>query len=125
MGIEIVKIKDKSSSRKSEQNTKGEAKEDIKQQAPRLLNRRFDRIPPDAVYIGRPSKYGNPFTMRQEKDRDGVCDAYNAWIWLEENAELRYKIKTELKGKDLICYCAPKRCHGETVMKIANEDYYR
>ncbi len=31
-------------------------------------------------------------------------------------------MKAELKGKDLVCWCAPKACHAETIMEIANAD---
>ena len=34
----------------------------MSQHTPRVLNRRTDTIPPGAVYVGRPSKWGNPFT---------------------------------------------------------------
>jgi hypothetical protein len=29
-------------------------------------------------------------------------------------------IKRELKGKDLICFCAPKPCHADVLLEIAN-----
>ena len=33
---------------------------------------------------------------------------------------LETKAKEELKGKDLICWCAPERCHAEILLKYAN-----
>lgn len=74
----------------------------------------------NAVYCGRPSIYGNPFYMKNESMRDEVCDKYEEWIWLEKNAWLRAKMKEELKGKDLICWCSPKRCHCQTIVEIVN-----
>ena len=35
-------------------------------------------------------------------------------------ASLIQEIKDELKGKDLVCFCAPKLCHGEVLLRIAN-----
>ena len=35
---------------------------------PKVLNKRTDTIPPDAVYVGRPSKWGNPFRIRVFSD---------------------------------------------------------
>ena len=30
------------------------------------------------------------------------------------------KIKHELKGKDLVCWCAPQPCHADVLLEIAN-----
>lgn len=120
MGINIQTIKDKKiKTGAADLNAKAEGS---RQQSPRLLNKRTDRIGPDAVYIGRPSRYGNPFIMKQEKDRDRACDFFEEWIMKDEQKYLRDEIKQKLKGKDLFCFCSPKRCHGETVMRIANEN---
>lgn len=72
------------------------------------------------VYIGRGSKWGNPFVMRNKSDseRDRVCDAYEAWFM--NQPELVNSVH-ELKGKVLGCYCKPKRCHGDFLAKEANK----
>lgn len=88
---------------------------------PKVLNRRFDTIPPDAIYVGRPSPFGNPFPMPRESFRDQVCDAYES-IMSDPDNTLIPRIKAELKGKDLVCWCAPKRCHADTLLRIANEE---
>lgn len=85
-----------------------------------VLNKHKHGVPADAVYIGRGSKWGNPFVMRSGADRDLVCDQYEAW--LEQQVQCgRVKLEelVELHGKDLVCYCAPKRCHGDTLTKAA------
>lgn len=87
---------------------------------PRVLNKYKDHIPKDAVYIGRPSKWGNPFTVGKDGNRDEICDKYSAW--LDTQPELKEQAKQELKGKSLICYCAPLRCHGDTLLRISNEE---
>jgi hypothetical protein len=87
---------------------------------PRVLNKKTDRIPEDAVYVGRPTVFGNPFLMHGESDRDRVCDAYEEHIYLHR--EICERVKRELRGKDLVCFCAPKRCHADTLLRIANED---
>lgn len=73
----------------------------------------------EGVYIGRPSKWGNPFEMSKDVSRDEVCDMFEKYV--EENPLLKQVIKDELKGKNLICFCAPRRCHGDTLLRIANE----
>ena len=85
---------------------------------PRVLNKRTVGIPRDAVYIGRPSMWGNPFPMRSEQDRDKVCDQFEAWVATQPNLVAR--AREVLRGKDLVCFCAPKRCHGDTWLRIAN-----
>jgi hypothetical protein len=72
-----------------------------------------------AIRIDRSSKYGNPFVMDQDGDRDFVCDCF-------ENHYLPHKpsIKRDiprLKGKVLICHCYPNKCHGDTLARMANE----
>jgi hypothetical protein len=89
---------------------------------PRVLNQRIHGTPKGAAYVGRPTIYGNPFKMLTEDKRDEVCLAYDLWIQAPAQAQLRERIKKNLKGKDLVCWCAPKRCHAETLLRIANED---
>jgi len=71
-------------------------------------------------YIGRPSKWGNPFVVGADGTRDEVIEKYEQWIQTQPDllADV-YK----LKGKVLGCWCAPKRCHGEILVKLANEKY--
>jgi hypothetical protein len=38
-----------------------------------------------------------------------------------ENEALRNRVKKELRGKHLVCFCAPKACHADTLLRIANE----
>lgn len=83
-----------------------------------VLNRRKDRIPPGAVHIGRPSKWGNPFVIGRDGDRDEVIAKYLAWLLARP--EKIAEAKLELRGKDLVCFCAPQRCHGDVLSEIAN-----
>ena len=87
---------------------------------PRVYNKRDRNIPADAVYVGRPTRFGNPFPMHSEGERDKVCDQFEALV--TSNPQFIASIKRELRGKDLVCWCAPKRCHADTLLRIANED---
>lgn len=87
---------------------------------PKVHNKYHKTAGPDAVYIGRGSPYGNPFVIGKDGDRNEVCDKYERALL--NNPQLLAKVKTELKGKDLVCFCAPKRCHGDTLLRIANEE---
>ena len=84
----------------------------------KVLNRK-DGVPKGAVSIGRPSKFGNPFIIGVHGDRNEVCDKFDTY-W-EQHPELQQAAKEELKGKDLVCFCKPLRCHGDIIIKTANE----
>lgn len=71
------------------------------------------------VYIGRPSKWGNPFEIGRDGTREEVVSKYKEWLLT--NQDLLNQI-SELKGKKLGCWCAPKLCHGEVLAEIANDN---
>jgi len=76
------------------------------------------RAPYD-VYIGRPSKWGNPFVVGKDGTRKEVIIKYLKW--LKNQPELIAALP-ELKGKVLGCWCAPKECHGDMLARLANGD---
>jgi hypothetical protein len=77
------------------------------------------RVSADGVYIGRPSKFGNPFVIGQHGSREQVIARFETWL-LGQPA-LVAAAKRELRGKSLVCWCAPQACHGDVLMRIANE----
>lgn len=82
---------------------------------PKVLNiRDSDK----GIFIGRPSKWGNPFVIGKDGTRAEVLRKYR--IWLLTQAQLKADAKKELQGKDLVCFCSPKPCHGDILMQIAN-----
>lgn len=90
----------------------------------------FKREPYD-IYIGRPSKWGNPFTHIADKktaaqfvvsSRDEAVEAYREWITEGEGKHLLEDLH-ELRGKVLGCWCAPKACHGDILLKLIEEKY--
>ena len=86
-----------------------------------VLNKKQLRfMPPNAVYVGRPTIFGNPFEIGRDGNRDEVCDKFEAWI--AGRPRLIEAAKRQLKNKDLVCWCAPARCHAQTLMRIANEE---
>ncbi len=81
----------------------------------RHVHNKYQRTePPGAVYIGRGSPYGNPFVIGKDGDRDDVCDKFEREILPSLDV-------SALRGKHLVCFCAPKRCHGDAILKKANE----
>ena len=71
------------------------------------------------VYIGRPGPWGNPFTIGKDGTREEVVEKYAEWVLTQP--DLLAKIKIELKGKVLGCFCAPKLCHGDIIVELTNE----
>ena len=70
------------------------------------------------VYIGRPSKWENPFVIGIDGDREEVISKYEAYIM--SRPDLLNQLP-KLEGKVLGCWCAPKACHGD-VLKTMVED---
>ena len=76
------------------------------------------------IRVDRKSVLGNPFYMHDESERDKVCDEYQTYFDKKVNEktdenfmnELRriYKLAKHNKVY-LACWCAPKRCHAETI----------
>lgn len=87
---------------------------------PKVYNRHHKNAPSDAVYIGRGSPYGNPFAIGEHGNRAQVIAKYREY--LQANPELLAKVKTELPGKDLVCYCSPSPCHGDILLFEANPE---
>lgn len=69
------------------------------------------------VYIGRGSKWGNPFRIGPNYTRAQVIAVYR--LWLETQPQLLAALP-ELTGKTLGCYCAPLPCHGDVLLEMAN-----
>ena len=69
------------------------------------------------VYIGRPSKWGNPIRLEREADRERVLVDYRKWLM--QQPDLLNSLH-ELKGKILGCWCAPRLCHGDVLAELAN-----
>lgn len=82
-----------------------------------VLNKRKDDIPPEAIYVGRPTKWGNPFVVGVDGNHDQCVELYRTYLL--NSPELLNQL-TELKGKDLVCWCVPLSCHADVLMDFAN-----
>lgn len=76
--------------------------------------------PKDAIYIGRPTKWGNPFKIGRDGNRKQVIRKYRHYLFSDK--ALMSIVVRELRGKDLLCWCAPHSCHGDVLLEVANED---
>lgn len=95
------------------------------------------RMPENTIYVGRPTKYGNPFTPEQywnegysgshEVAIKHCVDAYRFWLTGIEHwahGELKpVPNVAELKGKNLACFCRlDQPCHADVLLEIANRE---
>lgn len=71
-----------------------------------------------SLRIDRGTKYGNPFLLDADGDRDHVCDCYEKY-YLPNKPSITSDVE-KLKGKVLVCHCYPLRCHGDTLAGKAN-----
>lgn len=74
--------------------------------------------PVDAIYIGRGSPWGNPFVIGKHGTREEVCDKF-------EKHTLPLLDLRKLVGRDLVCFCKPARCHGDSILKQIKEIYLK
>jgi len=84
-----------------------------------IHNKKHNTAPADAVYIGRPSKWGNPFVIGKDGNREEVIAKFEEWILGQPQLLAQLN---ELKGKDLVCWCAPEACHGDVLARLANNN---
>jgi hypothetical protein len=116
---------------------------------PRVQNYGKHGVPEGAVYIGRAmpskglarSKWANPFREGTHGTRKEVIELFKRWLYAtpDERAEIiaefnldrsLYGISVgplvddvhELRWKDLVCWCKPKACHGDVLLRLACEE---
>lgn len=78
------------------------------------------------VYVGRPSKWGNPYSHRADKStlathrvatRTEAIAKYEEWLKAQPHL---MSALPELRGKVLGCWCEPEACHGDVLVRLAN-----
>jgi hypothetical protein len=92
------------------------------------------RMPEDAVYVGRPSRWGNPWVIESTKiarHPDGTpWDAEDLTRWYGNYARVMAADPAwldPLRGHDLVCWCPlvdaegkPVPCHADVLLELAN-----
>lgn len=100
----------------------------------KVYNKRTDsNIPIGAVYVGRPSKWGNPYKIGQglksgikSIDRAKAIENYRGWLSCRLTVDPNFL--DPLRGKDLVCWCHnwdgigsnPNYCHADVILELAN-----
>lgn len=93
----------------------------------------------EGVYVGRKDgsqfHYGNPFTHKKGTlaniivgSREEAIVAFRDWLEGKAYQEVEPKRRqwildhlAELKGKRLLCFCAPQACHGDILAEMADK----
>ncbi len=97
---------------------------------PKVYNKRHKDVPKDAVYVGRPTKWGNPWshlpnTTAKYKvaTREEAVEKFREYAYNHVHTSDLFMadVRNELRGKDLVCWCAPKSCHADVLLEIANK----
>ena len=88
--------------------------------APRVLNRHHTIASSTAIYVGRPTRWGNPFKIGKDGTREEVVEKYRHWICDSPEASHLRNTISELRGVDLVCWCAPQACHADVLLELAN-----
>lgn len=100
---------------------------------PRRIQRKREkgwRSPPGAVYVGRRTKWGNPYRVFGTVTAQMAVDAYALAVRAGyDNVPGPEEIRAELAGKDLTCWCPltdkdghPVPCHADVLLQIAAGD---
>lgn len=98
------------------------------------------KMPKGAVYVGRPTKWGNPWVVHVHTERCG--DWWRCPLWIadsHQDATTKYRhallyplvhqpevpdlddIRRELGGLDLACWCPlDQPCHADVLLEVAN-----
>lgn len=87
---------------------------------------------PSYVYIGRPSIYGNPIEIGEKcqvcgqvhRSGGSTLPCYRFYLMERIISNPEFKKSLELlKGKTLVCFCKPKKCHGDTLLLYVENLY--
>jgi len=79
------------------------------------------------VKVDRSSILGNPFLMRDEALRNHVCDLYKEYFDKKESISFKNElsrlaqIHKKYNKLNLFCWCAPRRCHADTIKEFLEE----
>ena len=89
-----------------------------------VTNKRRGNPTPRDVYVGRPGPWGNPYRLanpHDDRQRQAVLAKYRLWLTRQvETGRLPLTRLKTLTGKRLVCWCAPKPCHGDVLAQAAD-----
>lgn len=80
------------------------------------------RMPGNTVYVGRGTMWGNYAAEREGLTKGSVAVMlFRDWIRHEASSAWKGRIKADLGGKNLACWCAlDQPCHADVLLELAN-----
>jgi hypothetical protein len=83
---------------------------------------RVDKNNKHDIFIGRPSKFGNPFVIGEDGNRTEVIAKFEQYM--RSHPDLQNYLK-ELDGRIIACWCrTDQSCHGDVYLKLLQENYF-
>lgn len=81
------------------------------------------RLPSTAVYIGRGSRWGNPFTVEEHGREQAIALYREQMVEHKQRDPTGYRALLEpLIGKDVACFCSLEQaCHGDVLLKLVSQ----
>lgn len=77
-------------------------------------------MPAGAKYVGRPTKYGNPFVVSETCSNAEAVAAFRRHCE-NKGPAFQAAIRNDLRGLDLACWCSlDQPCHADVLLEIAN-----
>ena len=76
------------------------------------MNLKTNTLHKEAVYIGRPSLWGNPYRLSTHSRQEAI-QLYESYLLSSGLIKHLHR----LKFKQLACFCFPEACHGEVLLK--------
>jgi hypothetical protein len=79
------------------------------------------RKPAGAIVVARPSRWGNPFLLGLDGDRELIVRRYREALGDGKLAFSERDVRTELAGHDLACWCPlDAGCHADVLLEVAS-----
>lgn len=80
------------------------------------------RMPPNTIYVGRPSIWGNPFKVTKYCSQVEAVERFR-WLSKVTSPPKLNEYLNPLRGKDLACWCRlDQPCHADVLLAMANEE---
>ena len=78
---------------------------------------------PNAVYVGRPTIWGNPFKVGKKQGEYSLEESLFLYRqWLKEMRKTDPLFLEVLRGKDLVCFCKlDQPCHADIIIELLKE----
>jgi hypothetical protein len=86
------------------------------------------RMPAGAVYVGRPTNFGNPYQVGRNMPAGTCVQFYREWMEGKRHNHGKPDAKAirSLRGKDLACWCPLNQpCHADVLLELANPGIFQ